>query len=145
MKISVSSHSRFRLRKSSYNYVSRVLINSLCALIYFPRALANPLGTLVYFLRNLVDTLLCRRLSITSGNPYDGVFGAYPVVRDGISQFLDEAVQGTDMVNVFQELHKSVLFAQWSELCNNSSQLPANNQLGSVIHQRPLAEEDELA
>lgn len=51
----------------------------------------------------------------------------YLVIRDSISEVLDEAVQSVGVVNVLQELQKLMLFRKRSELCNDPNQLPGNS------------------
>jgi hypothetical protein len=46
---------------------------------------------------------------------------------------LYETAQGLGVVNVLQELHKSMLFGKQSELDNDPSQLPADNQWDASI------------
>ena len=51
----------------------------------------------------------------------------YLVIRDSISEVLDEAVQSVGVVDVLQELQKLMLFRKRSELCNDPNQLPGNS------------------
>ena len=56
------------------------------------------------------------------------VGGVYLIICDSISQVLDEAIQDVGVVGVVQKLHEPILSRKRSELGNNLSQLPENNQ-----------------
>jgi len=62
-------------------------------------------------------------MSSSPGGDHD----AYLVIRDSISEVLNEAVQSVGVVDILQELQKLVLFRKRSELCNDPNQLPGNN------------------
>jgi len=62
-------------------------------------------------------------MSLSPGGDCD----TYLVIRDSISQVLDEAAQSFGVVDVLQELQKLVLFRKRSELCNDPNQLPGIN------------------
>lgn len=59
--------------------------------------------------------------------------GTCLVIRDGISQVLDEAVQGVGIVSIFQELRNPVLFGERFEPGDYLSQLPANNRVRNTF------------
>ena len=93
------------------------LVDSLGLLVDFFRGLADLLCSLVNLLRtpinppgSLVDALLYRCLPNTLDRSLDGVSDTYFIVCDGISQILDEAIQGADMIGILQELQQSVFF-----------------------------------
>ena len=91
------------------------LVDFLSPLVDFLRGLADLLCGLVNILRtsinppsSLVDALLYRCLPNALDRSLGQVRDTYLIVCNGISQILDEAIQGVDTIGVLQEPQQSV-------------------------------------
>ena len=85
----------------TYNHVLYILINFLGFLVDFLRGLVDPPGS-------TVDALLYGYLPDTLDRSLGEVRDTYLIVCDGISQILDEAIQGVDTIGILQKLQQSV-------------------------------------
>ena len=113
-----------RDKRSSYNDVSSIFVNSLCGLVDFPCCIVGPLSCFGNFLRVaaydfcsiinpigvLVNALLYRCLPKALDSSCKRIGSTNLVVCDSASEISGKTVQGVGIISVVQELHKPVFF-----------------------------------